>query len=294
MPKSKSKSQKRRNNSKTSPNIDIVSRAQKKVKTLGSEVESWFSAEDDSDFNSTVLEMKSSQTPSTSSPHGDTHGETRHIDQSATFTYCLAEDDVIRIALKTKELMKDEIESLVDLKVKAATASYTSDIQKLLKDNQQLKEEMASLRATVDDLEQYSRRNCLRISGVPEADGENTDTIVLNTANKLNVNISPADIDRSHRIGRPAPGKPREIIVKFSGYHARRGFMLNRKELKGSNIYINEDLTKGRKSMAYMCRQLVKDKRLHQTWTYDGNIFVKDKSDVKHRIYTVSDLDKFK
>ena len=49
---------------------------------------------------------------------------------------------------------------------------------------------------------QYSRRNCVRISGAQEENNEDTDRIVHNMAKDLNVNLTLADIDRSHRVGK--------------------------------------------------------------------------------------------
>ena len=78
---------------------------------------------------------------------------------------------------------------------------------------------ITKLQSDMNAQEQYSRRNCLRIFGVPEADDENTDAIVCRIANNnLGVDLRPNDIDRSHRIRRRSPptsgpSKPRAIIV---------------------------------------------------------------------------------
>ena len=36
------------------------------------------------------------------------------------------------------------------------------------------------MKIKLDEMEQYSRRNCLKIAGIPEEKDENTDTLVLN------------------------------------------------------------------------------------------------------------------
>ena len=71
-----------------------------------------------------------------------------------------------------------------------------------------------------DALEQYGRRNILRISGIPETDREDNDDFVLRVASDLGVPMSPREIDRSHRVGKvhtgrgPKPNrKHRDIIV---------------------------------------------------------------------------------
>ena len=54
------------------------------------------------------------------------------------------------------------------------------------------------------------------IHGIEEDKGEVTDDVVDNMLqDKLELEISKKDIDRSHRIGKPSPRKKRPIIVKF-------------------------------------------------------------------------------
>ena len=78
--------------------------------------------------------------------------------------------------------------------------------EKTIKD---LKEEVTYLRGKVDNItaekdrqEQYSRRNCLLIHGIPENKNENTDVLAMEVINtKVNIKITENDIDRTHRIG---------------------------------------------------------------------------------------------
>ena len=76
-----------------------------------------------------------------------------------------------------------------------------------------------------DALEQYTRRNSVRISGYPEQANENIDEIVLTIAGVIDVQLLPSDIDRSHRVGKTGKttGKPRhrDIILKVATYNAR-------------------------------------------------------------------------
>ncbi len=102
----------------------------------------------------------------------------------------------------------------------------------------------------LDNLEQTNRRNNLRIEGIPEMKGENTDQIVCRLASEfLGVEIGERDIDCSHRVGKPNAEKPRTIIVRFTTYNVRKQIFKNRiklKHIKDRQIYVNEDLTKSR------------------------------------------------
>ena len=149
----------------------------------------------------------------------------------------------------------------------------------------------------IDDMEQYSRRNCLIISGLPESDNENCDNTVIKFArDNLKIDLKPQEIDRSHRL----PGKqtqtnnprPRNIIVKFTSYNSRRKVFENRKELKHckDRIFINEQLTKTRNDLFYEARKLVKENKVKSAWTNDGNILIRDNAEKIRKIETINDI----
>lgn len=53
-----------------------------------------------------------------------------------------------------------------------------------------------------DESEQYSRRNCLLLHGIPEANQEDPVNLALTLfKNKLHLSIGITDIDRAHRLG---------------------------------------------------------------------------------------------
>lgn len=167
-------------------------------------------------------------------------------------------------------------------------------------ENKELKSRVAVLETKVDAAEQYSRRNCLRVAGVPEPTAgqtENTDEYVVKLSRDLGVEVELNDIDRSHRIGRPrASGRPRDIIVKFTSYRVRRKVygVRTQTKVKGfMGVYINEDLTKQRSQLLRKARKMVKDKILTSAWTSDGTILVRDQHDTVHRILSENDLVRF-
>ncbi|PIK42452.1 putative cytochrome P450 2J5 [Apostichopus japonicus] len=159
----------------------------------------------------------------------------------------------------------------------------------------QLRRDLTATQDSADRQEQYSRRNCLRIQGIPESPGESTDELVINLATeKLNVTLTPGEIDRSHRISpRPRANnianatRPRAIIVKLTSYNTRDRIYRARTSLKGTRIYINEDLTRRNQELFARAR---KHERVNRSWTLDGKIFVIDGNDHKHHIANTEDL----
>lgn len=153
----------------------------------------------------------------------------------------------------------------------------------------------------LDDQDQYSRRNCLLLHGVPETPREyNTTPITVSSINnhmKGKVNINAAHIDRSHRLGRPkisedGKPKPRPIIIKFVSYTQREAIYRAKKHLKGTKLLITESLTPTRMSIYREAQQMVKSGTISNVWSQDGRIVILDNKDKKVNITKLSDLDK--
>ena len=159
----------------------------------------------------------------------------------------------------------------------------------------------------LDAHEQYSRRPNLRIQGIPEdGRGEDVELKVLSVVNEkmgFNPPLRPTDIERSHRLGRAVSGqeRPRAVIVRFGSERVRDSVYRARGSLKGHNdgkqqharIFINEDLTARRATIAFKARELKKQRKIQDCWTHSGRILVKDNDNNIHEISSDIDLKRF-
>ncbi|KAF2904986.1 hypothetical protein ILUMI_01188 [Ignelater luminosus] len=119
-------------------------------------------------------------------------------------------------------------------------------VTELQNDILKLREENEELRDANDSLEQYTRRNSVRIFGIKEGESEDIYREVLDPfKNQMEVPITKDHIDRCHRVGRFKVGaKPRPVIVKFVSYGFHSMVFNSKRKLKGSGIIVCEDLTK--------------------------------------------------
>ena len=134
------------------------------------------------------------------------------------------------------------------------TKSFGNIIAKKDAGIRELKVRVTALEEKTDDLEQYSRRNTVRFRGIPETLNEDTDGLVKDVAaRKLDVQLTKHDFVRSHRVGRKSEEKdaPRDVIVLFNSHNTKVAIMINARKLKGTHIFINEDLTKPDESAFY-------------------------------------------
>ena len=100
--------------------------------------------------------------------------------------------------------------------------------------------------------EQYSRRECLEISGIPESVSDNAlEDKIQGVLRGIDVEVDTGNIDSCHRLkGKGSKGK---VILKLSKRKDAEKIKLNKKELKnidhkkigfssGTKVFINEDL----------------------------------------------------
>ena len=163
--------------------------------------------------------------------------------------------------------------------------SFKGELRTLKQKIRERDDRIQALEAKVEGLEMYGRRNGIRIHGIPETAGENTDSIVMGIAEEIEAGIPETALGRSHRLGRKVKGQTRPIIAKFVGHNYKVKFLRNKKKLHDSEIpgradvYVNEDLTSKRAGWAKQARTWRRQKKVKDTWTRDGVLFIKVGSD---------------
>ena len=123
------------------------------------------------------------------------------------------------------------------------------------------------------------------INSLEEKVYEDTDQVVINKIkSEMDLEISPGDIDRTHRIGVLSKGKNRSIIIKFVRYMDKRRVCTNSKRLKGKNMSITESLPKTRMSALKKARNKF---GYSNVWIADGKIMDKEEGDTKTKFILI-------
>ena len=218
-----------------------------------------------------------------------------------------------------------EFESLLDSKLQPIEAKL-DDLVKQMNDNYTalqrkldlLEARNASLEAEIvtltnrlqscetclNNLEQYSRRECVEISGIPEVKDENTDDIVIKVGSFIGLHLTKNDISVSHRLPkrsyssalREGPhqassnssSRAPNIILKFVRRETRDHFYKGRKLLRDKStgdldlarysenkIYISENLTQANKDLFKECLKIKKDLKCKFIWTSYGRTYLR-------------------
>lgn len=143
--------------------------------------------------------------------------------------------------------------------------------------------------ATVNELEQYTRKNSVRIFGVVETEKEVTKHVAVNfIKEKLGVTLQPFDIDNCHRVGRGgSKDRPRGIILKLTSHEKKVDILKNRKNLKGTKFVVKEDLTRQNQDLL---QSAGKKYGFKEVWSRDGKIFTKTSTGRTRQIRRLSDI----
>ena len=132
-----------------------------------------------------------------------------------------------------------------------------------------------------DRLQQYSRRESVKIVGIPNNQGETIDQVeekVLKVFSDAGASVQRADIAVAHRAGRERNGS-RPILVKFVSRRTRNEVNAKKKNLKGKDgyqrVFINDDITPLRARLLGYVKGLG---CVERAWTIDGRIHCVKKS----------------
>ena len=91
----------------------------------------------------------------------------------------------------------------------------------------------------------------------------------------MNVDIDPAQIDNLYQIANTEK-RGRVYKVLFSSLKAKELNYGSRTKLGNKKIYLNEDLTSRREKVAYLARDLKRKRMITNTWTRNGEIFIRE------------------
>ena len=185
------------------------------------------------------------------------------------------------VELRAENLdLRHQVKQLEEINLKIT--QMQSDIAITKNTNKLLCERIISLERRCAESEQYSRRECLEFSGIPQnVKHEDLENKVRHILSKIDVVIPPENIEACHRIG-----KKGTTIVKFSRRKDVSAIFSSKNKLKQANpnalgipndtkIYINESLCPENRKLWYYCKRLWNKKMIASFFTSNGKVKIK-------------------
>ena len=175
-------------------------------------------------------------------------------------------------------------------------ASLLTEIRQLKLKNMEQENTIKLLEDRVSDLEQYSRINNVIISGLATrprtyskavkgtasqdetVHEESTEDQVIAFFKGKDIDIDGINIEACHTLpvkeGKNKPTTP-AIIIRFANRKHKVSLLKQGYKLEGSNVSMNEHLTKRNADISWRARQLKKQGKIQSTWSVNCKVFIK-------------------
>ncbi|XP_068687665.1 uncharacterized protein LOC141885392 [Acropora palmata] len=189
-------------------------------------------------------------------------------------------------AIAALQSVKSEISNL-DKKHTTIVNSLEEKLGELAGTTDRQDQSLYRVESALDETQQYLRRDCLEINGVPISSYENPNQLVKEVGLLAGVEIDDRHIAAAHKLPDSKNVKNR-LIVKFIQRDKREELYKHRKNLVGKNIshlpsvedgngkiFINESLTSYRKRLFGRIREYKRNNNLKYLWTSNGKIMLK-------------------
>lgn len=133
-----------------------------------------------------------------------------------------------------------------------------------------LSDELQEKSVLIKDLEErynyqedYNRRNNLQIMGVEENQQETWEQTALKVTELLDkkMQLPNMEIERAHRVGQRTETRHRPIIARFTKFCDREAVLRNAAKLRGTRIFIHEDLCQASQNIRKEKLPLLKEAR---------------------------------
>lgn len=166
---------------------------------------------------------------------------------------------------------------------------YESEVTQMQEKVSTLETEITSQAKEIKDLhvkinvgEQYSRRLNLEIQGIPFTPGEDLCKVLLEVAQKSNIEYCRADVQVAHRLPTRSDRTP-AILVRFASINAKDKWIKARKFARDASeigslpkgVFFNDNLTSRNKELLWKAKVRAKERGYRFVWVKNGKILAK-------------------
>ena len=214
----------------------------------------------------------------------------------------LTKEELVRITLdfqQKQDMLLNKINNeLVDLRKNFSALESELTVSQNVTTNQ--RRQIVELQRQCWSNEQYSRRECLEATGIPQdTNDDKLEEVVVGVMDKIDVKVQTENIEACHWL--KSKGNDKKVIIKFSRRKDADNVRKAKKKLKSANlsslginnpVYINDSLCNYYKLLWSKCKKLSINKSLHGFWVTNGTLRLKVSESSHPKIIThLSDLE---
>lgn len=180
-----------------------------------------------------------------------------------------------------------DLKSSISIQISNLTDHFKSFEHNVSTEIENLKKTNVELNNRVSNMERQLRSKNVIIHGLPENDGAKLHTaIIMFLSATLGVLIREENIEYVGRLGPKINNKIRPVLLKLSSQNLKSIIFSNCSKLKGTNMYISEDLPKEERQIKNI---LLKHYRNAKQLGLNTKI-INNKLIINEKIWTVQDL----
>ena len=201
------------------------------------------------------------------------------------------EEDVEDIK-KSLNFLTEELTAV--RKQQSSILDLVKEVKTLRIQNGEKDKQLADLENKVAELEQYTRINNVIVTGLQikprsyaravtadsegvhgEMDAGSTEQQVAAFLQSKGIHLNCSNIETCHPLPRRNNSDKPAIIIRFVNRKHKIALLREGRRLKGTDVYLNEHLTKRNAEIAKNARYLKKQKKIQNTWTTNCKVFIK-------------------
>uniref|UniRef100_A0A1A8VGH7 Helentron 4 helitron-like transposon replicase/helicase/endonuclease n=1 Tax=Nothobranchius furzeri TaxID=105023 RepID=A0A1A8VGH7_NOTFU len=180
---------------------------------------------------------------------------------------------------KSLEFMTEEISTIRKQQITILT--LVEEVKTLRLQNAEKDKRVLLLETKVAELEQYTRLNYV---------------IVVTFLKTKAVEVDSCNTEACHLLSRRSNSEKQAVIIRFANRKHKMALIKQGKKLKGTNVYMNDHLTKQNADIARKARYLKEEGKIQHTRTSNCKIYIKlkgtpEQANVLH-IRNMEELDK--
>lgn len=195
--------------------------------------------------------------------------------------------------------------------MKKEQASIRKENAELQANNQFLSGLVSDLQERMRNIEQYSRKNNIEVSGIPNTPKEDIKSIVKDLGAALGVEVQPSHIAAAHRIPSYIKDRIPAIVIQFHDRDIKEALLTKFREARTkshhltadkinkvfppSKVYVNDHLSPENKQFLSRLKKKCQDVGYTFVWCRDGKFFVRKAAGEKvQKVSTMADIDNLK
>ena len=202
-------------------------------------------------------------------------------------------DEQCAAVMERMDCINNQLECLDGFKIEMK--DFMNEIRHLKEQSVKKDEVIKSLTNRVEELEQNGKINDVIVTGLKikprnyatavksddssEEEIKSVETQVTEFLEKRNIKMNPGNVDTCYllpkKAGSEKDNKTRAVVLSFTNKKHKMDLLKQCKNLKGTGVYVNENLTKKNATIAWKARQLKKDKKILNTWTGNCKVYIK-------------------